>query len=106
MDLWPSHNFKKIAYEVKVSRADFFHELENPQKREAAILLSNRFYFAVPAALVSVAEVPEGCGLIYVGDRRCKTVKESARHFGPEPTWSFISSVLRRAELDEEAAKC
>jgi hypothetical protein len=96
MDLWPSHNFKKIAYEVKVSRADFFHELENPQKREAAVLLSNQFYFVVPTGLVSPLEVPEGCGLIYVGDSRCHTVKESARHQGPEPTWSFISSVLRR----------
>jgi hypothetical protein len=102
MDLWPSHNFKKIAYEVKVSRADFFHEVENPRKREAAILLSNRFYFAVPVGLVSVAEVPEGCGLIYVGEDRCRTVLESARHPGPEPTWSFISSVLRRAELNME----
>ena len=102
MDLWPSHNFKKIAYEVKVSRADFFHEIKNPRKREAAILLSNRFYFVVPTALVSVAEVPEDCGLIYVGDSRCSTAKESAWHSGPQPTWSFISSVLRRGALDEE----
>lgn len=101
MDLWPSHRFLKVAYEVKVSRADFFHEMENPRKREAAILLSNRFYFAVPVGLVSVAEVPEGCGLIYVGESRCRMVKESARTSGPEPTWGFISSVLRRAELDE-----
>ena len=100
MDLWPSHNFKKISYEVKVSRQDFFHELGNPQKREAAMLLSNRFYFVVPAGLVSPLEVPEGCGLIYVGNARCRTVKESARHSGPKPTWSFISSVLRRGLED------
>ena len=96
MDLWPSHNFKKIAYEAKVSRADFFHELERPQKREAAMLLSNRFYFVVPAALVSVQEVPDDCGLIYVYDTQCRTMRESPRRAGPEPTWAFISSVLRR----------
>lgn len=96
MDLWPSHNFLKVAYEVKVSRQDFFRELEHPEKREAAMLLSNRFYFVVPGGLVSVRDIPEGCGLIYVHETRCVTVKEAPYHRGPEPTWAFISAVLRK----------
>ena len=96
MDLWPAHNFRKFAYEVKVSRQDFFRELEHPEKREAAVMLSNYFFFVTPPGLVSVLEVPEDCGLLYVTSTRCYTAKAAPRHQGPEPTWAFISSVLRR----------
>ena len=62
MALWPSLKFEKIAYEIKVSRHDFFRELEHPEKRQAALSVSNQFYFAVPASLVSPAEVPAETG--------------------------------------------
>lgn len=96
MDLWPSHNFRKFAYEVKVSRQDFFREVEHPEKREAAVLLSNYFFFVTPPGLVSVLEVPGDCGLLYITSDRCYTAKAAPRHQGPDPTWAFISSVLRR----------
>ena len=55
-----------IAIEVKVSRADFKKELEDPYKRLSAMLRSRRFYFAAPVGLISVAELPPHTGLIEV----------------------------------------
>ena len=101
MALWPSLRFAKIAYEVKVSRHDFFRELEHPAKRLAALSVSNRFYFAVPSGLVSLAEVPKETGLIYLSDlsvRECNVIKEAPWRDGPAPSWTFIASVARRLQ--------
>lgn len=101
MALWPSLKFEKIAYEIKVSRHDFFRELEHPEKRQAALSVSNRFYFAVPSGLVSPTEVPQEAGLIYItglAARRCKVIKEAPWREGPAPSWSFIASVARRLQ--------
>lgn len=54
-----------IAYEVKVSRADFCNELKDPSKRGAVMANSTEFYFVTPTDLIQPEEVPEGCGLIY-----------------------------------------
>ncbi len=71
MDAWAYNTWPStpeiVAFEVKVSRADFLAELATPEKRRAAMELSNRFYFVVgPDVLHSVSEVPEGCGLLVV----------------------------------------
>lgn len=105
MALWSSLKLEKVAYEVKVSRHDFFRELENPDKRQAALSVSNLFYFAVPASLVAVNEVPDEAGLVYVDGRGCHFVKRAPRREGPAPSWSFIASVARRLRniADESA---
>ena len=102
MATWPSLRFKKVAYEVKVSRHDFFREMANPEKRQAALSVSNRFYFAVPESLVSPAEIPADAGLVYVGDRQCKVIKEAPWRDGPAPSWTFIASVARRLQKVQE----
>lgn len=58
--------FERVGYEVKVSRSDFLRELKNPRKREPAMAIVDRFYFAAPWGLIKLDEVPEGCGLIQV----------------------------------------
>lgn len=66
----------RIAYEIKVSRADFLAETRNPAKRALAKELTHQFYFAVPKGLVAVQEVPKDCGLIeLVGNKLRVKVK-------------------------------
>lgn len=45
-----------IGYEVKVSRSDYRSELLDPTKRQAAVAMCTRFYFAVPAGLLTPEE--------------------------------------------------
>lgn len=54
-----------IAFEIKVSRADFFAELKNPSKRMRVSNNCSQFYYVTPYGLVLGHEVPDGCGLIY-----------------------------------------
>jgi hypothetical protein len=97
INCWPSKNLHRIAVEIKVSRADFNHELDRPLKRAAAYRLSNEFYFAVPAGLVTPAEIPHDCGLIEVGpDGVAKITLEAPYHDGEPPSWLFVASLARR----------
>jgi hypothetical protein len=60
--------FRRVGYEVKVSRGDFLHELRKPGKSANAMSLTHQFYFACPWALIRPEEVPDTCGLVWVHD--------------------------------------
>jgi hypothetical protein len=57
-------NYEPWIFEVKVSRRDFFVDVEKPQKRLAYALLAERIYYACPRDLITIDEVPPGCGLV------------------------------------------
>lgn len=62
--------YRRIAYEVKVSLADFKAEIARPEKRAHALEVSHQFYFATPVGLVAPGEVPDECGLVWVSERQ------------------------------------
>lgn len=63
---WPSAH-EIISFEVKCSRQDFLNEIANPKKREAAVGISNKFYFVTTGNVVMhVNEIPTGCGWIFI----------------------------------------
>lgn len=93
---WPSAQNKRIAYEVKVSRADFMNEKKNPAKRRPAMLLSNQFYFATPKGLLKVEEIPVDCGLIEATDAwTSRIVLEAPYRDSIRPTWNYVAALLR-----------
>lgn len=55
LDTWASGEV--IGYEVKVSRSDYRQELLKPYKRAKAVSMCTRFYFAVPAGLLTPDEL-------------------------------------------------
>lgn len=54
LDCW--HPADVIGYEVKVSRGDMRSELLKPSKRVPAMKLCTRFYFAIPAGMMTDEE--------------------------------------------------
>lgn len=103
INLYPSKNFLKITYEVKVSRSDFLHEIKHPEKRQQGLSFSNEFYFAVPHGLVKPEEIPPECGLIFVkedGSSRL-ILQASKRQTDEMATWKFFASIARRASTAE-----
>lgn len=95
----PSRNYTRTAYEIKVTRRDFMGELAQPNKRRAALMFSNLFYFVTPAGLVDRVVVPVECGLIEVDERgkRVVQVKAPWRDTSP-PTWALAVSMARHVE--------
>lgn len=98
LHLYAMHSWLSVAYEVKVSRGDFFAELRDPQKREFALTVSNQFYFATPPRLVRPDEVPAEAGLVEVSAggyvRVVKRAPERKREAAP---WGFVAALARRA---------
>ena len=86
---------KRVAYEVKISRADFFCELRHPVKRRLAMRYSNEFYFVTPPELVEVCEVPVDCGLIEVSRESCVVIVPAPWRDTPGPSWQLVAAMLR-----------
>lgn len=100
MNLWPSKNFLRIAYEIKVSRADFAKELSDPRKREYPESVSNECYFATPPGLVMVDEVPEGWGLIEVVKGGTRVKKRAMQRTPDHMPIGFVAAIARRTSDD------
>ena len=97
-NLWPSQRLLKIAYEIKVSRADFAKELSNPLKREDAEKLADECWFVTPVGLVRVDEIPEGWGLIEMVANGLRVKKRAKQRKVEELPLSFVASIARRSE--------
>ncbi len=109
MAIWPSMNYQRIAYEIKVSRADFLKELREPMKKAQAYYLSDKFYFVVAPGIATREDFKgnwalfHDCGLLEVReDGSIKTILGSSfRHEAwPMPidfTASFLRSVAKEA---------
>lgn len=104
--LWPSKDFYRIAYEIKVSRSDWLNEIKDPMKRAQAWYLSNEFWFVVPENIVKMPGIKvagdwrrdmSGCGLLVVReDGTAKSVyrARSRKFISPMPI-GFIASLMR-----------
>lgn len=87
----------RVAYEIKVSRADFLSEVRNPEKRRLAMEISNEFFFATPKGLLNPKEIPSGCGLIeLVGEQMRIKLRGPSR----QPRWFTESEVRGLLRMD------
>jgi hypothetical protein len=95
----PSKRNVVRCYEAKVSRSDFYTEINKPMKRRPGMRLSNEFYFVAPLGMLKIEEIPPECGLMEVfEDGHIETtVKAPYRNTIP-PTWLFVSAICRRID--------
>lgn len=105
MHTWPSKQFERIAFEVKVTRADFKNEVKKPWKREPGLALSNQFYFVTPPGLLKPEEIFPECGLMEAHpDGTLKVIKKAPkRNRDAEPTWNFMAAIARKASRAAKA---
>jgi hypothetical protein len=104
ISLWPSRGVGPVAYEVKVSRADWLRELKQPRKRKQAMALSQEFFIAAPAGIVRPDELPEGCGLIEVTqDLTSRVVAAAPQRPVADPPWQFVAAIARRVVAEEQS---
>lgn len=91
---WQSgRGYERVAIEVKVSRADFFHD--TAEKRAPWMELAHKFVYAVPKGLVEPHEVPDGCGLIEIGGEPCREPHAHTVGCGMAVVWN------RKAKADK-----
>ena len=94
-------SWRSVIVECKVTRADFFKDRKKPFRRRPQMGMGVERYFMVPANLVTVEEVPEKWGLLYVHNRHVKVIKKSEgfadRSYRSE--LGYLVSMLRRVEI-------
>ena len=89
-------NETAIAIEIKVSKQDYKHEIEDSEKRALALELSSQYYFATPQGLIEPHDIPEECGLMELDKGGMIRVTVAAPHSRPSaPDWRLVSSVAR-----------
>lgn len=103
---------ERHGIEIKVSRSDFLREIKS-RKWETWRPYVHRFYFAAPAGLLKLDEIPDGCGLIVADGNGCRKLVDPPRRDAqplPEGVWvelarraSRLAERLRRA--DDPAAE-
>lgn len=98
MNLWPSRGLEIHGVEIKVSRADWVAERDNPAKADAIARYCNRWWLAVAdASIVHPGELPPTWGLLTFRAGRLIAITE-APALDPAPLdRTFVAAMLRRA---------
>ncbi|WP_188197275.1 hypothetical protein [Nonomuraea sp. SYSU D8015] len=99
--LWRSRGLALDVHELKVSRADWLRELDNPGKADAWWPYCTRFWIVAPAGVVQQNELPAGWGLMEPPAtairRRFKTVVEAeAKEL--TLTMDLLATLVRRTD--------
>jgi len=85
-----------IIIEVKVTKQDFKHEVDDEEKRQMALELCSQYFFAAPVGLIKVAELPPEAGLLELSISGQISVTVAAPNKRPGmPTWRLVSAVAR-----------
>ena len=106
MSLWPSRGLELHGFEVKVSRADWVKELENPAKAESICRFCDRWWLTVgDAEIVWAGELPPTWGLLVPkGDKLVAKVEAPKLEAMPGDRL-FLAALLRKTvevSADEE----
>jgi hypothetical protein len=97
-----------IGHEVKVSRADWNHERDNPGKADQWADQCHAWYLVAPSvAIIPADEVPPGWGLMVPNPRakrRFQIVVKAAIHKDRNPSWPAVRSFMARMDTMREKA--
>lgn len=86
---------ERHAIEIKVSKADFRREMESGKWGPWAGMC-HRFYFATPAGLVAVSDIPDGTGWIEVAASGCRITVRAPVNPNPGPFPESVAHELAR----------
>lgn len=89
------------GFELKVSRSDWLHELDEVEKAEVWASQCHSWYAVAPdATIIRPEELPHGWGLMVAGASKTKmdVVVRAELHRDREPDWVTMHSILKRLD--------
>lgn len=91
-----------VGHELKVSRADWRHELDQPGKADAWHDQCHAWYVVAPSTdIVPPEELPDGWGLMVVNPRTTTRLDVKVRatvHGDRTPSWYAVRSIMARQD--------
>ena len=101
MHTWASKKFRRVGYEVKVSRSDWKVELANMAKHLQGYYLTHEFWFALAEGIYRREDdcpAIEGCGILEVAESGDIRIIAHPHHHEAYPMpETFIASLLNMA---------
>ena len=97
---YPSRGFQSIGFEVKVSRSDLKHELDNPRKCEEMYQYVNEWYLVVPKGLADNADIPKPWGIIEYNDGKLRQKRKAQYHEAKLTTGFMLAFIRGRQRVD------
>jgi len=98
-------NFRPIAYECKISVADFRSDITSG-KWQSYLKFSCGVVFAAPAGLISKDDLPKGCGLIQRSESGWRMLKGPTLQRLPDMnTYTWIKLLIDGVERDAKRAR-
>jgi len=102
--LWPSKGLTRSAFEIKVARSDFIHELQNAQKHQWAKKCFHEFWVVAPKDIVQIGELPDGIGLMQPWGDKLVIKKHCRRNDNPILDDNLLAAFMRAAHKEILAA--
>lgn len=99
MSLWPSRGMLLEGFEIKVSRADWKREAEDPEKAEEIARFCDRWWIVAPDdVMVPPVDLPPAWGLLVVDEagKGLRVAKDAVAELKAQPiTRTFLAGILR-----------
>ena len=103
--MWPSKGLTRSAFEIKVNRADFMNELQQPMKHQWCRDSFHEFWFVAPLEVIKEEELPAGAGFMYPrGDKLC-IKRHCVRNDKPLLDDNLLAAFMRAAYKEIKAVK-
>lgn len=89
-----------VGHEVKASRADWLHELDQVDKATCWADQCHEWWLVAAPGIVHDGELPTGWGLLEPGQSktRMKIRARAVRHAERQPSWEIVRSVIARLD--------
>lgn len=90
-----------VGHELKVSRADWLHELASPEKAETWFRECHSWYLvAAHESIVHEGELPPGWGLMVPGPSktRMKVLVKAEQRPDTSPSWAATHAIVQRVD--------
>lgn len=92
-----------VLVECKVSRSDFFVDLEKPFRKKSGLGVGCERFYMTPAGLLEQKELPDGWGLLEVRNRAITLVRPAEKNLrkaiGFQYEMNLLLASLRRVEV-------
>lgn len=98
--LWPSRGLSVSGFEIKVSKADLKHEIENPEKAEAIAQYCDYWWIVVPdREIIGALQVPPAWGVMICDNEEGMWVVREATKTAAKPLDRLmVCAIMRRAQ--------
>jgi hypothetical protein len=95
--MWPSNGLNRSAFEIKVSRQDFLHELAHPEKHQWVRDSFHEFWFVAPKDIIQLEELPDGAGFMYPMGSKLGIARNARRNDSPVLNDILLAAFMRSA---------